>query len=169
MGRIYTVTAQNMTLVTACRGLVTLCTAAAKSTAGGEIKIKRVEIGQTHTTVAQMLTVLLSKRDQAATLTVVTAAGAVLPIIHGGVASAFTTNSTDGKVALQAGKQVAVDSNGAYEDKYAGTFCNLNGFLWIPTPETEITIGINSVFVVRLAADPTDFAGWNCSVMWEEL
>jgi len=169
MGRMYTVTAQNMTLVTACRGLVTICTSATEAAAGGRIRIKRVEIGQTHTTTNQMLTALLSRRDLAATLTVVSAAAAVLPLTVGATASAFTTAGTDGKVALQVGKQTAVDSNGAYTDLYAGTFSNLNGWLYIPTPDTEMIINNSSVFVVRLLADPTDFAGWNCTVIWDEI
>jgi hypothetical protein len=169
MGRLFNVTAQNMTLVSACRGLITLSTSATEQAAGGQIKIHRVEIGQTHTTTAQMITALLSKRDNAATLTVVDAHAAVVPLSVGGLASVFTTAGTDGKAALQAGKQVAVDSNGAYLDLWAGTFCNLNGWLWIPVPGHELIIHNTSVFVARLLADPTDFAGWNCSVTFEEL
>ncbi len=169
MGRLYVCTANGVTLTTAVNGLMTISTSATEANAGGRIKIKRVEISQYGTGTSGQCRAALSKRDNAATLTVASLSTSIFPLLNGGVASAFTTNGTDGKAALQVGTTVTVDSGGTYQNLYVASFNCLNGWLYIPTPETEMTIGNTSVFVVKLLADPATLTGWNCTVIWDEF
>jgi len=167
MGRIYSATLDNITIVTAKRGLIGISTSATELAAGGRLKIKRVEVGQAANATSAMCRIALSKRDQAATLTHATALTPVNLDI-GGIASAVLGNTT-GNAVLCCGTGSTADSGGAYVDLWIANFNALNGWLWIPTPGEEIIVHNTSVFCVRFVADPATLTGWSIGVVFEEL
>lgn len=167
MGKLYSVIGDNITIVTVKNGLVGISTSATELASGGKIKIKRVEVGQAANATSAMLRLAFSKRDQAATLTHATAV-TPCPLDVGGVASAILGNTT-GNAVLCAGVGATADSGGTYINIHYATFNALNGYLWIPTPETEIIIHNTSVFCVRFLADPATLTGWTVAVIFEEL
>ena len=170
MGRIYSVTADNVTLTTAVRGLIGIATdvVANELLSGGIIRIKRVEIGQAANATSAMIHGAFSQRNQAATLTHATARTPV-SIDVGKPASAIH-GDTAGHSPLHCGTGATVDTGGTYVDLWDFSFNSLNGYLWIPTPETEFVIRGTSVFCVRfLTADPGTLTGWSVGVLFEEL
>ena len=168
MGRIYSVTADNCTITTATRGIIGIATAATDLAAGGRIKIKRVEVSQSANATSVMCHLAFSQRDQAATLTHATARTPV-NIDIGGIASAIH-GDTAGHSPMHCGTGSTVDTGGTYVDLWDASFNALNGYLWIPTPETEILVHNTSVFCVRfLTADPATLTGWSIGVIFEEL
>lgn len=167
MGKMYSVIGDNVTITTVTRGLVGISTSATELAAGGKIRIKRVEVCQAANATSVMLRLAFSKRDQAATLTHATAKTPA-PLDVGGVASAILGNTT-GNAVLCSGVGSTVDTGGAYVDLWYAAFNALNGYLWIPTPETEIIIHNTSVFCVRFLADPATLTGWSIATIFEEL
>ena len=167
MGRIYSVTGENLTVTTTTRGLIGLATSATELAAGGRLKIKRVEVSQRANATSAQCGLLFSKRDQAATLT--HAAGRTpVNLDYGGLISAIISG-TAGHTPLNCGTGSTVDSGGTYVDIWSADFNCLNGYLWIPTPGEEIIIHNTSIFCVRFAADPGTLTGWTITLVYEEL
>jgi hypothetical protein len=167
MSKVYVV---NDTAFTVGTGNVffALRTAAAATTAGGVIALRRVEITQHGTTTAEMCQAAISSRDTAGTLTMTSATPRALSPV-GGPASGITGSTAPAGNAATCGTDSSADSGGTYTNLYIAAFHNLNGWLWVPTPEERIEVPAASVITVRLLATPTGTTGWNISVTFEEL
>jgi hypothetical protein len=48
-------------------------------------------------------------------------------------------------------------------------FNNLNGWLWVPTPEERIVIGIDQSFVLQLQGTPSALSGWSAMLTFREM
>lgn len=164
-GRTYALSGENLTITTTLP-LLTIATSATEMNAGGRFKLRRVEISQNGTATAAMVRFEICKRDQAATLTIT--GGTPAPLDVGGPISAFVSN-TAGHTPLNCGFAATVDSNGTYTHIMYMNFCNLNGYLWIPTPGEEIIIHNTSVLCIKPVAAPGAAAGWTCTVVWDEF
>jgi len=165
--RRYTVLGSNMTLGT---GVVLLAfrTAADAVTAGGLIQINRIEIGQNGTETSDMIRGELVTRDTAGTLTMTSVTPqAIAPL--GGPISALVGNTAPAGAAVRIGINSSADSGGTYTVRRAFDFNNLNGYLWIGTPEDRLWVPPATVFGVRFAASPTSATGWTISLDYEEL
>jgi hypothetical protein len=167
MSRIYTVSDNNLTVGTG-NVLFALRTAAAGTTAGGNINIRRVEIGQSGTTTAEMVRGHIATRDTAGTLTCTSATPRPISPL-GGPASGIAGNTAPAANAATCGTDSSADSGGTYTTIYPFAFHNLNGWLWVPTPEERIEIPPATVVCVQLLASPTGTTGWTISVTYEEL
>lgn len=167
MSKIYVVSDNNFTVGTG-NVLFALRTAADGVTAGGSIAIRRVEIGQSGTTTAEMVRGAISTRDTAGTLTMTSATPRPISPL-GGAASGISGSTAPAGTAARVGTDSSADSGGTYTDIYPFTFHNLNGFLWIPTPEERIEIPPATVCCVRLLASPAGTTGWTIAVTYEEL
>lgn len=163
---IFTISGDNLTLGTGS-GLVAFRTAATDVTAGGRIAIRRIEVTQSGTATAAMCRLLLSTRDTAGTYTMTS----VTPrnITLGGPASSLSGNTAPVGAAARVGINSSADSGGTYTDHYAAAFCNLNGWLWVPTPEERIIVPSATVWVCRFATAPGTTTGWSVSITIEEL
>lgn len=165
--RRYTVLGSNMTLGT---GVVLLAfrTAADAVTAGGLIQINRIEIGQNGTETSDMIRGELVTRDTAGTLTMTSVTPQPIAPL-GGPASALSGNTAPAGGAARIGINSSADSGGTYTVRRAFDFNNLNGYLWVGTPEDRIWVPPATVFGIRFAASPTSATGWTISVDFEEL
>lgn len=167
MSRVYNVSDNNLTVGTG-NVLFAVRTAADALTAGGNLAIRRIEIGQSGTTTAEMVRGHLATRDTAGTLTMTSVTPrSVSPL--GGPASGITGSTAPAGTAARVGTDSSADSGGTYVTIRPFTFHNLNGYLWVPTPQEVIEVPPATVFVVQLLASPTGTTGWTISVDFEEL
>lgn len=167
MSRMYCVSDNNLTVGTG-NVLFALRTAADAVTAGGNIAIRRVEIGQSGTTTAEMVRGHIATRDTAGTLTMTSATPRPISPA-GGPASGITGSTAPAGTAAKVGTDSSADSGGAYVTLRPFTFHNLNGYLWVPTPSEVIEVPPATVIVVQLLASPTGTTGWTIAVDFEEL
>ena len=167
MSRMYVVSDSALTLGTG-NVLFALRTAADALTAGGNIALRRIEVGQSGTTTGEMCRIEIATRDTAGTLTMTSQTPrAISPL--GGPASGISGSTAPAGTAARVGTDSSADSGGAYTTIYPAAFHNLNGWLWVPTPEERIEVPPATVAVVRFAAAPTGTTGWHIAVTWEEL
>ena len=167
MSKPYVVSDNNFTVGTG-NVLFALRTAASIATAGGNIAIRRVEIGQSGTTTAEMIRGHIATRDTAGTLTMTSVTPrAISPL--GGPASGISGSTAPAGTAARVGTDSSADSGGTYTTIYPFTFHNLNGWLWVPTPEERIEVPPDTVICVQLLASPTGTTGWTITVTFEDL
>jgi hypothetical protein len=151
MGDMYVVSMDNQTVV-ADATLIIVRTAAAAATRASRIRVHRVAVSQQGTSVSQQLGVILGVKASAfGTYTSTTPT----PLNYGSAATAGTDASAEG-----AGAVTTIIPEG---------FNNLSGYLYIPTPEERLTIGVDTAFVVKLRGTPTTLTGWNASLVYEEV
>jgi hypothetical protein len=167
MGREYSVSAQNLTLDT---GNVLLAfQTTASPNAGALIKVRRVVVTQSGTTTLAMIKQLqTASRDTAGTLTM----SSVTPanVIRGGPVSALVGNTNVIGGTGRIGVNSTADSGGVYTShRLFEDFANLNGLLWIPTPEEQPLILPSTVWCVRFSSAPVSLAGWSIVVNYEEV
>ena len=170
MGRIYSITGENLTITTTLP-LVQMMPSATELAAGGRIKIKRVELFQRANATSAMQSFALCKRTAGTTFTLTSVTPVNLD--SGGLASIFA-GGTDGTAALSCGVACSADTNGAYATIYlVANFNSLNGWLWIPTPGEEIIIHASASslgnFCIKPILQPTTLTGWSFNLVYEEL
>ncbi len=165
-GRITILTKENMTLTTSVNVLAALQTAAAGS-AAAKVKVKRLEISQSHTTTLGMIRGEISTRNTSGTLT--TTSGTPLNVRPaGGPASGLSGSTSVVGAAGRSGVNGSVDSGGTYTQLHAFNFANTAGYIFKPDPDEQIEVDASTVLVVRFLADPGDLAGWTVSLVFEE-
>lgn len=165
MGKITVLTAENGTLTTAVRSLAFFGTTAA-GTAASNVRLKRVEISQNGSTTLQMIRGAFATQ----TGTTVTATSTTPQVISplGGAASGLAGNGSPAGAAGRSGTFASVNTTPVHTDKHYFNFANLNGYLWVPTPDTEIWIPPSTFFDIYFLADPTTMSGWTISVVLDE-
>ena len=170
MGRIYNITATDITVVTAVNVLAAIYPVATPPAAGSVIAINRVEISQGENATSAAVRALLSART-GGNLTVATVTPSAA--MYGGAASAIA--GVAGTLAAgKCGITGSADATPTYVDLITASFNALNGWLWIPTPSERLYFTGAVAFVVRIggpagAADPGNLNGWNVSVNFEEI
>ena len=165
MGRVYTAIGESLSLGTGSV-LLALQTAAAATTAGGRIVPLRVEITQSGSTTSAQVRLVFSTRDTAGTLTTtsVTPTNNVL----GGPAGGLSGNTSVIGAVARIGINSSADSGGTYTNHYVMAPNQLNGYTYIPIPEERIVIPPSTVWCVRFATAPSNTAGWDILVCYEE-
>lgn len=165
MGRHYSVGTENATLSTG-NVLVALRTATGVG-AASLLAIKRIEIGQSGSTTSAMIRAEVATRDTAGTLTMTSATPSNLYLT--GPASGLTGNTAPAGGAGRIGVNSSADSGGTYTQRRPFNFNNLNGYLWVPTPEERKIVPPDTVFILRLLATPGTTTGWTWAVEFEEI
>lgn len=165
--RRYTINGENMTLGTG-NVLAAIRTAADAVTAGGLLAIRRIEISQSGSTTSAQLRAEIFTRDTAGTLTMTSVTPQPINPL-GGPASAIAGNVAPAAAAARCGINSSADSGGTYTQRRAFNFNNLNGYLYIPTPEELIIVPPATVFGVRFLAAPGTTTGWTIALDFEEL
>lgn len=157
--RVFTVPGDNITIV----GGATLVFINPDTDVG--IEILRCWAGQDGTETSEQQRIRLVTQVTAfPTLTSLTPVphllGAVSRII-GGTAGAAGTSGIDAS-AEGAGAKTVIIADG---------FNNLNGYLWLATPEERIILraGASSGFGLQLASTPATLVGWSFGVTFAEL
>jgi hypothetical protein len=87
----------------------------------------------------------------------------------GGPASGIVGNTAPAGGTARCGVNSSADSGGTYTAIWPIAPNNQAGMLWLPTPDEQIMIAPSTLFVVRLLATPSDTAGWNIALVYEEL
>ena len=163
MDQTYTVTMENQTVV-ADETFIIVRAATAWSSRGSLLEVLRITVDQQGTSTSQQLGIILGQKASAfGTYTSTTPA----PSSIGSVASAIA-GSTSG-AAASAGTDASAEGAGTVTTMGSYGFNNLNGFLWVPTPEERIWIGPDLAFIVKLRGTPTTLTGWNAVLTFSEL
>lgn len=158
--RVYMVTMKNATIV----GANTLAFINPGASQG--FRVLRAWCSQYGTATSQQLGVQLSTQVTAfPTLTSATPAklstGDPASNITGGTAGAAGT----------AGVNASAEGAGAKTVLVVDSFNNLNGWIWVPTPDEQIIMpaGASSGLGLFLISTPTTLTSWNAGITYQEL
>lgn len=163
MSSLYTITMASQTII-ADSEMVTLRAATAYASRASVLRIYRMSCGQTSTTTSAMLGIRWGLKASAfGTFTSTTPA----PTEIGAVASAIAGSTTN--AASSAGTDASANGAGALTVLGQEGFNNLNGWLWVPTPEERILVGPDLSFVLQLQGTPSALTGWSAMVTFEEV
>lgn len=144
--------------------MVTMRSATTYGNAGSLNQILRLSCSQQGTSTAQQLSCRWGQKASAfGTFTSTTPA----PLALGGAASALTGSTTN--AASSAGTDASANGAGTLTVLDHQGFNNLNGFLWVPTPEERVLVGPDQSFVFALVGTPTTLTGWNAAVTYRQL
>lgn len=163
MAGLYVVSMSNTTIV-ADATLAYIRAATAWSSRASLLRIHEVHVAQQGTATNQQLGIIFGQKASAfGTFTAATPA----PVILGSVASGIT-GSTSG-AAAGAGVDASAEGAGTVTPTVQDSFSNLNGWLWVPTPETRPLVGPDLTCIVKLVGTPTTLTGWSVSIVFEEV
>lgn len=163
MYQAYSVTMDNQTII-ADSELITIRAATAFSSRASLLEIIRFTVSQRGTSTSQQLGIRWGQKASAfGTFTSTTPT----PLLVGTVASAITGSTTN--AASSAGTDASANGAGTLTVMGSDAFNNLNGYLWIPTPEERIMVGPDLTFLIQLQGTPTTLTGWNATLVFREL
>ena len=165
MGNTTVLKGENQTLSTGSV-LLAVQTAAAGS-AGGQIRIKRLEISQSGTATLAMIRGEIATRDTAGTLTMTSLAPTSVRPVGGGASAIAGSTAPAGGVA-RSGITSSADSGGTYTSLFPFNFANTAGYLFKPAPDEELWFVSSTLFVVRFLAAPGTLTGWTFTLVLSE-
>ena len=159
----YTVSMSNQTII-ASADLIIIHTDSTLATAGSNIEILRAWCSQGATETSEQLGIQLCLQASAfGTYTSATPTphflGGKISGIIGGTAGAEGTAGTDAS-ANAAGTKTTILAEG---------FNNLNGWLWVPTPEERIVIPADTAIVLAMIGTATTLTNWYAGICFREL
>jgi hypothetical protein len=163
MGYIYSVTMQNQTIV-ADATLVLIHTESTVNTRGANIRILRAWCGQQASETSDQLGIILGQKASAfGTYTSTT------PTPHwiGGPTSAITGGTT-GAESL-AGTDASAEGAGTVTPVIYDGFNNLNGWLWVATPEERLIVPPDTGILLKIVGTPAALGNWSAGITYEEL
>ena len=159
----YAVVMQNQAIAGAST-LVILHSANGATNRGSYLRILRAWVSQEETETSQQLGVALGLKASAfGTYTSTTPANLAI----GSFLSAIV-GSTAG-VAGSAGTDASAEGAGTFTPIIEDGFNNLNGWLWVPTPEERIVLTPDVAVALKLIAAPTTLTGWTAGLIFEEM
>lgn len=163
MDQVYKITMANQTVI-ADSEMITLRAATSYASRGSVLQVLRMSCGQTSTTTSAQLAVRWGLKASAfGTFTSTTPA----PIAIGTIASAIAGSTSN--AAASAGTDSSANGAGTLTVLGAEAFNNLNGWLWVPTPEERILIGPDLTFVLQLQGTPSALTGWYADLTFQEM
>lgn len=160
---VFTVAMANQTIV-ADATLVIIHTESTANARGSNIEILRAWCNQIGTETSDQLGVILGTKASAfGTYTSTT------PNPHwlGGGASAITGGTT-GAESL-AGTDASAEGAGTVTTLIQEGFNNLNGWLWIPTPEERLIVPDDTAVIVKIVGTPATLTGWCAGITYREI
>ena len=163
MGAVYSVTMQNQTII-ASSDMVLIHTDSTLASGGSNIRILRAWCSQSATETSEQLGIMLALQASAfgtysgTTPTPHFIGGRISGIVSG-TAGAEGTAGTDAS-ANAAGTKTPIIYDG---------FNNLNGWLWVPTPEERIIVPLDTAIVLAMVGTATTLTNWNAGITYEEL
>lgn len=165
MSDTYVVAMQDQTIV-ASATLAIIHTEATSGNRGSLIEILRMYVSQQGTATSQQLGVQIGTKASAfGTYTSTTpqpyimTSGAAASAITGGTAGAESTAGTD----------ASAEGAGTFTAYWTEGFNNLNGWLWVPTPEERIRVGPDTAIALKLLGTPTTLTNWNAGIVYREV
>ena len=159
----YAVVMENQTIV-ADATLVIVHTAAATATRGSTIEIVRAWCSQHGTSTSQQLGIKIAIKASAfgtytSTAPVNFFAGGSASGIAGGTAGAAATSGTD----------ASAEGAGTVTTLIADAFNNLNGYLWVPTPEERIVVPTDTALILKIVGTPATLTNWHAGLIFQEI
>ena len=162
-GHVYSVSMSDTTIV-ADATLVIIRAAAAVSTRGSILEVVRAWCGQRSVDTNDQLGIILGQKVTAfGTYTSATPA----PHQVGGAASGIAGGTAG--AAATAGVDASGEGAGAVTATIADAFSNLNGWLWVPTPEEQFIIGPDIAVVLKLVGTPGTLTNWYAGITYTEI
>jgi len=160
---VYSVIMSNQTII-ASADLVIIRTASAIGTRASFIRVLRAWCSQGSTETSEQLGIQIAHQASAfGTYTSATPASHVA----GGNASGITGGTTG--AAGTAGVDASANAAGTKTPIVVDGFNNLNGWLWIPTPEERIVVPTDSAIVLAMIGTATTLTNWYAGITYEEL
>lgn len=163
MGAVYSVVMKDQTII-ANSEMVTIRTAAALGTRASNIRILRTWCSQGATETSEQLGIQLVIQASAfGTFTSTTPT----PHVLGGNASGIAGGTA--QAAATAGTDASANAAGTKTVIWADGFNNLNGHLWIPTPEERIIVPVDTCITLAMIGTATTLTNWYAGITYEEL
>ena len=163
MGHAYTVAMVDQTIV-ANATLVIIRTAAALTTRASMIEVLRAGVSQNGTATSQQLGILIGTKVTAFGTYTSTAPN---PHVLGGAASGIAGGTTG--AAATSGTDASAEGAGAVTTLIQDGFNNLNGWLWVGTPEERIIVPTDTAIILKIVGTPTTLTNWNGYLSFQEL
>lgn len=159
----YTVSMKDQTII-ASSELVIIHTDSTLATGGSNIEILRAWCAQGATEISEQLGIQLALQASAfGTYTSATPSphfvGGRVSGIVGGTAGAEGTAGVDASTNA-AGTKTTIIVDG---------FNNLNGWLWVPTPEERIVLPADTAIVLAMIGTATTLTNWSAGITYREL
>jgi hypothetical protein len=160
---VYSVVMNNQTII-ASGDLVIIHTDSTLATGGSNIRILRAWCAQTATETSEQLGIQLALQASAfGTYTATTPA----PHFVGGRVSGITGATTGAEGT--AGTDASANAAGSKTPIVVDGFNNLNGWLWVPTPEERIVLPADTAIVLAMIGTATTLTNWSAGITYEEL
>ena len=158
--RVYTVSMSNLTVI-ANATLLFINPGTTNS-----LRVKRIGVSQQGTSTAQQLGILIQSQVTAFPTVVSATPARTMPTD----AISTITGATTG-AAGTCGVNASANGAGTKTVIVADAFNNLNGYLWVATPDEEIWLSAGSAsgLAVTLVGTPTTLTGWNAYLFFEEV
>jgi hypothetical protein len=162
MGYVYSVTMQNQTIV-ADETLVIIHTESTVNTRASQIKILRAWVGNQATETSDQLGIILGLKASAfGTYTSTT------PTPHwvNGPASAITGGTAGAEST--AGTDASGEGAGTVTPIIYDGFNNVNGWLWVPTPEERLVVPPDTAVILKIVGTAATLTNWSAGITYEE-
>ena len=163
MGAVYSVTMQNQTII-ASADLVLIHTDSTLASAASNIRILRAWCSQNATETSEQLGIMLALQASAfGTYTGATPA----PHFIGGKVSGIVSGTTGAEGT--AGVDASANAAGTKTAIIYDGFNNLNGWLWVPTPEERIIVPPDMAVILKIVGTPATLTGWTAGITFREI
>lgn len=160
---VYSVVMANQTII-ASGDLVIIHTDSTLATAGSNIRILRAWCSQNETETSEQLGIQLALQASAfGTYTSATPR----PHFVGGKISGIVGGTTGAEGT--AGVDASANAAGTKTEIVYDGFNNLNGWLWVPTPEERIIVPPDTAIVLAMVGTASTLTGWNAGITYEEI
>jgi hypothetical protein len=160
---VYSVVMNNQTII-ASADLVIIHTDSTLATGGSNIRLLRAWCSQNETETSQQLGIQLALQASAfGTYTSATPS----PHFLGGRVSGIVGGTTGAEGT--AGTDASANAAGTKTPLLVDGFNNLNGWLWVPTPEERIVLPADTAIVLAMIGTATTLTGWNAGITYEEV
>lgn len=162
-GHVYSVSMSDTTIV-ADATLVIIHAASAVGTRGSILEVHRAWVGQRGTDTSDQLGILVAQKASAfGTYTSATPS----PHQVGGAASGIAGGTAG--AAATAGVDASAEGAGTVTTIIADSFNNLNGWLWVPTPEERLIVGPDIAVILKLVGTPGTLTNWYAGITFQEI
>jgi hypothetical protein len=159
----YSVIMNNQTII-ASSDMVIIRTDSTLATAGSNIEILRAWCSQIETETSQQLGIQLALQASAfGTYTAATPA----PHFIGGKVSGIVGGTTAAEGT--AGTDASANAGGTKTPIVVDGVNNLNGWLWVPTPEERIYVPPDTAIVLAMIGTATTLTGWSAGITYREV
>lgn len=135
-------------------------------TDGVNIELLEARISQTGSTTSEMVGGAIGLKSSAfQTLTAATPvalrSGGTASVISGGTAAAAGT----------AGVNSSAEGAGTFVPLVEDGFNNINGWLWLPMPDSRIVVpsGSSEALTLKLTTTPSGLTGWRATLIFREV